>query len=340
MSRRIKLALIGGGVFTRDAHVPSLLALAEVYEIVAVYSRTAANAAAIAERFPNTPRIYTDLAALLADPQIEAVDIVLPIPLLADAIRQALAAGKHIISEKPIAATVQQARELLRDYDHGYRGKLAWMVAENWRFEAGFVRAAEIVQQGQIGKPLSFGWNIHIALTPDNKYYGTSWRRDNSFPDGFLRDGGVHHVAAIRMILGEIASVSAHAAAHREDLPPLDTLSATLQLVNGAIGTYSVTYAAGVGYEDALTIAGEHGLLRAGRRAVEVRTATETQNTAIDALGGVQTELAAFAESLHSSAQLPTDLGRGDPREALADLTVIQALVDSAHSGKRLEINP
>lgn len=337
MSRRIKLALIGGGVFTRDAHVPSLLALADVYEIVAVYSRTAANAAAIAERFPNTPRIYTDLAALLADPESEAVDIVLPIPVLADTIRQALAAGKHVISEKPIAATIHEARELLTHYDQIYRDSLAWMVAENWRFEAGFLRAGEIVQQGQIGKPLSFGWNIHVALTPENKYYGTTWRRDNSFPDGFLRDGGVHHIAAIRMILGEIASVSAHVAAHRADLPPLDTLSATLQLVNGAIGTYSVTYAAGVSYEDALTIAGERGLLRAGRREIEIRTLEGSQSSSIDALGGVQTELAAFADIL-SGKHVAHDLGRGDPREALADLTVIQAMVDSAHSGQRVEI--
>lgn len=342
MTTPVKVALVGAGIFMRDAHLPSLLALGEQIEIIGVYSRTAQSAnqvvALLHEQSHHSPRIYTELDALLAEPEIEAVDVVLPIPLLADAVGRSLAAGKHVISEKPICATVQEARDLLKVYDDVYRGRLVWMVGENWRFEAAVLKAAEIVRSGQIGKPLSFGWNIHVAISPDNKYYGTAWRRDNSFPDGFLRDGGVHHIAALRMILGEVRSVTAHVAAHRADLPPLDTLAATLHMANGAVGTYSVTYAAGVGHEDALLIAGEHGLLRAGRRSLEVRTTDGKTSSESFGLMGVQTELASFAQLVRQQP-IPHDLEAGDPRQALQDLVVLQAMIDSAHKGQRVEIS-
>ncbi len=118
------------------------------------------------------------------------------------------------------------------------------MVGENWRYEEAFLRAAEIVHSGEIGEPVACHWAVTTPIMPQNKYFQSAWRRDGSFPGGFLVDGGVHHVAAMRLILGEIAEVTAQATLHDTGLPPADTLTAALRFENGALGSYTVTYAA------------------------------------------------------------------------------------------------
>lgn len=97
----IRLALVGAGVFAQNAHLPALLALQDRIEIIAVYSRTHASAAALAQRIGAEVEVYTDLAALLTRPDLDAVDLLLPIPIQAGFVEAALRAGKHVISEKP-----------------------------------------------------------------------------------------------------------------------------------------------------------------------------------------------------------------------------------------------
>ena len=121
-------------------------------QITAVYSRTRRSAETVAETIPYEVDVYTDIGAVLADERIEAVDIVLPIPMLPEVVSQALAAGKHVFSEKPIAQTVGEAQTLIaasRSY-----GDQVWMVGENWRYEEAFQEAARAVQAGRIGQPL------------------------------------------------------------------------------------------------------------------------------------------------------------------------------------------
>jgi predicted dehydrogenase len=234
----IHLAIIGAGVFARDAHLPAIQALRPTFEVQAVYSRRLTSAVSLASQTSSEVDTYTDLPALLARDDIEAVDILLPIDIMPSVVEQALRAGKHVISEKPIAPDVATARQLLLTSSP----RQVWMVAENFRYEEAFIRAGSIVMKGELGKPLLFNWVEHRDIGPGNKYYETEWRRTNRFPGGFVLDWGVHFVAALRLILGEIASVTATTAQMREDLPPVDTLSATLRLESGLIGTLGVTW--------------------------------------------------------------------------------------------------
>jgi len=95
-----------------------------------------------------------------------------------------------------------------------------------------------LVRAGAIGGSLLASWMLPISVKPDNKYYHTAWRRSGTFPGGFLLDGGVHHAAILRQVVGEIASISAEVKQLRVDLPPADTLSASLAFANGAVGSY------------------------------------------------------------------------------------------------------
>jgi predicted dehydrogenase len=331
MAEPIRLALAGAGVFARDAHVPAINALGDRFEIAAVYSRTRATAEALFPLIAGTPEVYIDLDAMLARPDIEAVDVILPIEALPEGIEKSLAAGKHVISEKPISADVATGRRLI-EFARGYPQQV-WMVAENYRYEPTFARASELVSSGAIGNIVMVHWGMHIALTPDNKYYQTAWRRSSTFPGGFLLDGGVHHVAVLRQIIGEVVSVSAEVRQMRSDLPPADTLSAVMQFENGMIGSYTVSYAAGVPFPTYLTISGDQGALRTVRGVVELYRGSDVSTERFDDARNVNEEFAAFADAIRLGKP-----HRNLPLEALRDVAVIEAMLKSAEQGRRVEV--
>lgn len=331
-SQPIRLALLGTGLFARDAHLPALNALAGTFEVVAIYTRDPASRAAIeaARQVPGEVTLTDDLDGLLARDDIEAVDVVWPIQRVAEGVERALQAGKHVISEKPAATSVAEGRHLLEQYA-GHPGQV-WMVAENWRYEPAFQQAAELIAGGALGRLLALDWIAHVAMAPQNPYYGTAWRREGAFMGGYLLDGGVHHIAALRMVAGEIAAVSAAVTQHRPDLPPSDTLSAALEFENGALGVYGVTYASGSPWPPSLRVVGEAGALRVHHHAIEITGEDgHTRRIEIEGRSGIQNELAAFAAAIrHGTPHANT------PAEGVQDVAVIEAIIRSAESGQRV----
>lgn len=332
-ARPIRIGLIGAGIFAQEAHAPSILRQPERLQVVAVYSRTEERAAKLAAQFSqpeaSAVRVYTALDAMLDDPDVEAVDILLPIGNLPDAVERALRAGKHVLSEKPIAPTVATAEALLEVSAH-HPGQV-WMVGENWRYEDAFAEAGNLIGSGRIGKPILCQWALHSPITDNHKYYHTSWRIDQSFPGGFLLDGGVHHAAALRLVMGEVAEVSAVVQRASTHLPTADTLAASLRFANGALGSYAVTYAAGASWEPWLCVTGSEGTLRVQRNALEIEVGEAREQIAFTGFNGVEEELVAFAEAIRfGRAHINT------PQAALADLALVEGMLRSAQTGARV----
>jgi predicted dehydrogenase len=332
MQQPIRLALVGAGIFARDAHVPSLLRLNDQIQIAAIYSRTATTAEQLAQQIPYPVRIFTDYVALLGDPAVDALDIVLPIPVMTPFVEQALASGKHLISEKPIATDLATAQRLIQSYIR--RSSQVWMVGENWRYESAFVRAAELVQAGEIGRPVTCQFAVYTPMLPGvNKYANSAWRRSGEVTGGHLLDAGVHHMAALRLILGEIERVSAVTRPVSPTLPPADTLSAHLQFANGALGVYLTSYAVGAPWPPYLSIVGDQGALRVLRGEIEVTSQGNTRTLACPKFDGVEQELAAFAAAIRQGT-----VPRNTPEAACQDLAVIEALLQSAVSAQSVKV--
>ncbi len=326
----IRLALIGAGIFARDAHIPSLRALSERFTIAAVYSRTAATAQSLADELGPDVQVYTDLAALLSEPTIDAVDIVLPIPAMPPIIAQALASGKHVISEKPLAPTVAVCHQLLAAHQHPGQ---VWMVAENWRYESAYVQAAELVQGGAIGKPLTCHLALYLPMQPTSKYFDTLWRRSTDFAGGMLMDGGVHHISALRMIVGEIAAVSA-VTSHTSDVFAMDdTLSATLRFANGAVGSYLVSYGIGAPWPGYLYVVGDQGALRVQRGEIELTRGKTTEVITCPKFDGVTNEFTAFADAIQQGTP-----HINTPQAALLDVAIVEALLQAAQTGTQVAV--
>lgn len=330
----LRIALIGAGVFARDAHVPSLLRHPDRFTLVAIHSRSHASAAALAESIPHAVDISTDLDALLARPDIDAVDIVLPIGAMPAAVEHALASGKHVLSEKPIAPDMAAGRALVARYAaRSDGGGQVWMVGENWRYEEAYLRAGDLVQNGAIGTPVTCHWVAHFPMTPNSKYYHTLWRRDSSIPGGLILDGGVHYAAVLRHILGEIVEISATATQVSPELQPIDTLAATLRFAGGAVGAYVVTYATAAPWPAALHISGTDGALRIMRDRIELTRGGTSETIACQGFDGVEKEMLAFVDSIQTGAA-----HANTPDAALADLAVVEAMLVAA--AQRTPVNP
>lgn len=113
------------------------------------------------------------LVDLLARPDIKAVIIALPIKNQPEYIRQALLAGKHVLSEKPVAENVKDARDLINWYHSEIEPKkVTWGVAENFRYLNSFNHAAE--GRKRLGKTIGFRLRMQ-TLVEGGKYLETGY---------------------------------------------------------------------------------------------------------------------------------------------------------------------
>mgnify|MGYP000091252413 CR=1 FL=1 len=326
----IRIGLIGAGIYMRDTHAPAYRLLSHQFEVVAIYSRTHEPAARLAATFDSNPFATTDLDRLLRRDDIEAVDIALPIEHMPRVVEAALRAGKHVISEKPAAPDLLEGRRLTAVA--AQFPSQTWMVAENWRYEAAYNIGHSLLAEGIIGTPLFVTWTVTTRMDSSNPYYGTEWRRSPQFQGGYLYDVGVHHAAALRGVVGEIAQVSAHMKQMRPDLPPADTLSAVLTFESGILGSYACTFAPNATLPPFLTILGSDGTLKIDRPQIEVVKGQDVERRQVwdTSPRAIVTLLQDFAAVIHR--EKAND--RGSVVEALRDIAVMEALFRSAASGK------
>src|SRR3954452_11288917 len=108
----VRVGLVGCGRIAQVAHLPAM-EKTDAVRLVAVCDPSAAVAAAVARRY-GVPASYTDHAALLADPDIEAVLVTAPDRFHHAIATAALAAGRHVLVEKPLAPSVAEAEDLAR----------------------------------------------------------------------------------------------------------------------------------------------------------------------------------------------------------------------------------
>lgn len=327
----IKLGMIGAGIYATEVHLPSILAIPDQIQVNTVYSRTLENAQKLADKFPYPVTATASVDSILNNPDIDAVDILLPIHLQATVVEKALKAGKHILSEKPIAHDLASSRHLLEIY--AACENQVWMVGEQWRYEEAFLKAREIIDQGVLGELVLVQWATFSALRPNNKYYHTAWRRSGAFRGGVILDGGIHRICAFRMVIGEISQVSAFTTQKREDIPPIDTISANFVFENGCLGSWSATYGANEWLVQPMTINGTEATLRVERGMLELVRGGETEKTEVDGFHGVQREIPDFAKAIREGSPIAAT-----PEEAYKDLAVMMALMDSGETGKIIDI--
>jgi predicted dehydrogenase len=142
----VQVAVLGAG-FMGSTHAKAYVAMPDV-GVAAIYAPSSDRGDPLAREIGS--RWTDDLQAVLADPGIEAVDICLPTPQHREVAEAALAAGKHVLLEKPIALSLEDARALVQANEATDR---VFMIAHVLRFWSEYVEIARRVATGELGKP-------------------------------------------------------------------------------------------------------------------------------------------------------------------------------------------
>jgi len=332
----IGIAIIGSGIFAKEEHLPAIQDTPSL-SLKAVYSRSLKSAKALSEKLSDV-ELYSDdqdgkkFEDLLKRDDVKGVVIALPILAQPDYIKKALAAGKHVFAEKPIAKDLATARELLTWTQDSSNTSAVYTVAENFRFIDSYVWGSE--QVASLGRILTFRVRVAAMVSAGSKYYETEWRKKPDHQGGFVLDGGVHFVAATRLLLQgggrKIKKVSAFTAQLQKHLPPVDTLNATMQLDNDASGTLSICFGTTDTGSEYL-VACEKGTVHVARGKVTITRDGKDPETKEfpDEGNGVSQEIKAWAKSLEQGKRNEMQ----SPEEALKDLEILESCLKSGEQG-------
>jgi predicted dehydrogenase len=262
----VKLGIIGCGIAARELHWPALKQLKDKFEIRAVCNHTENKAREFSKLVGNVP-YDLDYRDLLKRRDVQAVDIVLPIYLNYQVTKDALAAGKHVLVEKPLAANLAQAKKMLQ-FEERY--KQVTMVAENFRYRPGLKILKKYLNQYKIGKTFSVFWDYFALMDSKNKYAHTAWRIKHKHVGGFITDGGVHNIAAIRYLFGDLNRTIALTASINKNIGEIDCFSMQFITTSGVQGILNI-FLSSRGYsENRVLILGTKGsiILENGRIVV------------------------------------------------------------------------
>ncbi len=213
---RVRLGGVGCGNIAK-LNVPGYLEH-DRCDVVAVCDPVAELAKAAAEEW-DVPKVYTDLDALLADDDVDAVEVLTPTHLHHDHVVSALQAGKHVSCQKPLGNTVEECRAMAAAADAAGR---TLRVGECFYHYPPLERAKELIAEGAIGKPTNIRIRTVVGQTDaqfqrDLRPEGYGWRLDRRSPGGHLFDDMVHKYA-MALWLADQDIVSVQAALRRRDL--------------------------------------------------------------------------------------------------------------------------
>ncbi len=326
MTTPVRWGILGTATIAREAVIPALCGLprATPIELVAIASRRLHQAQAVAQNW-NIPRAHGSYDALLADPDIDAVYIPLPNHLHVPWALRALAAGKHVLCEKPLAPTVAEAQKLA---DAAVRcPQLKVMEAFMYRFHPQWQWARRAVAAGEIGELRT----VHTCFTffddhPDSILQHAEWG------GGALLDIGCYGISVARFLFG----TEPQRASGVSQIDPcfgVDRLtSGVLEFANGVATFTCATQAAPF---QRVTAVGTRGHIEIetpfnppsggpSRAWIEVAGAREGKRFEPCDQYAIQAEL--FSQAILDDSPVPIPLDDG-----LANLRVIEALIHSAH---------
>ena len=258
----IRIGLVGCGRIAAS-HVRAVQEHKGVLELAAVCDIDASRAAQAAAGTDAIP--YTDYAEMLKRDDLQAVAICTPSGLHPEHGIQAANAGKHVISEKPMAITLDSCDELIRACDRN--GVHLFVVKQN-RLNTTMQLLKRAVDKGRFGRIYSA--YVNVLWQRPQKYYDLApWRGTWEFDGGAFMNQASHYVDTIHWLVGEVESVMAMTGTLARRIEAEDSGSAVLKFRSGAIGCINVsmlTYPKNL--EGSITIIGESGSVKLGGVAV------------------------------------------------------------------------
>ncbi len=331
-----RVAVLGAG-FMGSTHARAYAGLPDV-EIAAIHARSGERAQPLAEELGST---FTDsLDDILGDDSIAAVDICLPTPEHRSSLEAALAAGKHVLLEKPLALTEDDAQAIV---DAAAASERIVMIAHVLRFWPEYIEMKRIIDSGELGRPLAAYATRRQPFPAWSNQFGQS-----DLTGGAIIDMLVHDYDALNWILGTPRTVTARAL-RNERSAGLDQA----QILIGYDGAQAVSDGGmmmpeSYPFTSALDVLCENGAIeyhfRAGGRSFEIgeptntltlyRSAGDPEILTVEQSDPYEREVAYFIECVRTGAPA----NRATPEDALAAVRVALAARASAERETTIDL--
>jgi myo-inositol 2-dehydrogenase/D-chiro-inositol 1-dehydrogenase len=255
MDKKLKVGLIGSG-FVADLHAYAFKHFVPSAQVVAVASP---HGAARFAKERGIPDAFSDYRDLLKVPGIDVVSIGIPNDLHCQVTLAAAAAGKHVICEKPLCKTLEEADQMIEACQA--RGVLL-LYAEELLFAPKYVRAKMLVEEGAVGRPFL----VKQSEEHSGPHMPWFWDVDRS-GGGVLLDMGCHSVEYTRWVLGKppVKSVTAFmdTFVHQGRTKGEDHSFCVVEYEGGKVAMVEDSWAKGGGVDDRCEIYGDKGHTRA-----------------------------------------------------------------------------
>ena len=252
-SPRLGVGLVGLGLIART-HADAYRRMADTVDLALVCDTDRPLATRFAAEFGSSACF--DLRAVIDDPQVDVVDLILPHHVHHAAAMAVLEAGKHLLIEKPVAGTYAESMAICR---RAAEAGVHFMVAENTRYAAAYIAVERVLQSGQIGEVI----HARTFLRSNEKDHLSRpgyWRTQYALGGGLILDTGAHSFYLLKWLLGDITEVVGFST----KLFPLDneiedTAEVRGRLASGALFSCGFTSVSEIPHSERLELFGTDG---------------------------------------------------------------------------------
>ena len=339
--RRIRFALVGCGRISAN-HVEAIARHAERAELVAVCDVDPAAADAASAR--TGAAAFYSLDEMLARTDADAVILATPSGLhSAQAIRCARA-GRHVVTEKPMATRWEDGKAMVRICDEA--GVFLFVVKQNRRNPT-LQLVKRAIEKRRFGRIHMVNVNVFWAR-PQSYYDSAAWRGTWEFDGGAFMNQASHYVDLLDWLIGPVESLQAYTATLARHIQVEDTGVVSLKWRAGTLGSMNVTMLTyPKNLEGSITILGERGTVRLGGVAVNRfdhwEFADADPDDALVAQASYNTtSVYGFGHPLYYDNVINALRGEAEPetdgREGLRSLEILIATYLSARDGRRVAL--
>lgn len=337
-SNRIRIGIIGAGHIAQVVHIPIWQQINEV-QIVSICDKVKPKAKWVAEKF-KIGSFCTDPEELFKSNEIDAIDICTETDTHKDLAISALSAGKHVIVEKPMAKSYEDARAMA---DAAKKYEKYLMVAMNVRFRRDAITLKSFVDGNELGDVFyaKSGWISYRNLSKASEKWHYNKERSGG---GVLMDLGIQMLDVASWLLGDIKPVSVKAVTfHR--VPGLnveDSAICLIQFENGSLLSLEVSWTM-LSEKDLLyvNLYGTEGtaLINPLRVYKNVRgnminiTPSKDEGANVRYSRSYKNELRHFVACLNQNIPM-----QADAEEIVERLRILKALYRSAEEGKEITL--
>jgi UDP-N-acetylglucosamine 3-dehydrogenase len=275
--RKLGVGVIGTGGISRGAHLPNLARNPRV-NLVAVADIDIAKARQAGEDF-GAANVYDNYQDLLANPEVEAVTVTTWPTAHAEPVIAAARAGKHILCEKPIASTLEEADAMV---DAAEQAGVKFTMGYQHRFGTELPLIKRLLDEGVVGRPMGM---TQIGVNPSS--HKVPWFLQKRLSGGgVLIDWGIYTAHTILWLMGPVETVYATSAIFRPevevagvltDVDVEDTVMATLRFKSGAMGSWYAAWAVAAGHHS-MSIDGADGSIVTQRESPGINVSSKTFN--------------------------------------------------------------